>query len=131
MLFALTVVSCGDKDETIDYIRRTEIHYLNESGVTPILLDFYSAGQKKLSVLFYNNDTTFVATESSDYRWAMPMSHDSVIVTFGNLSPKTYNAHGAYEDGVKNPCRSACYEKETISNTQRKYTFTFTKDMIE
>ncbi|MBO7565739.1 MAG: hypothetical protein J6T60_01400 [Bacteroidales bacterium] len=126
----VSAMSCDDKDDTIDYIRCTEIHYVNETGVSPILLDFYSQGQKKMSILFNNSDTTFVATENNDYGWIPPACHDSVIVTFGKIPSQTYSVY-EYVESVKNPCRSECYEKETITNTKKRYTFTFTKDMLE
>ena len=128
MLFALSVVSCGE--DTIDYVHHTDIRYVNETGVKPIQLDFYCGTEWKISVSINSNDTTFKATDINIYRWMMPASNDSIIVKFGKMPSKTYSVY-EYVEGVKNPCRSECYEKETISNTQRKYTFTFTKDMIE
>ena len=126
-----SAMSCGEKeDETTDYIHRTEIHYVNETGVSPITLDFYSNNEMKISVSF-NNDTSFVATEINDYRWMLPASHDSAIVKFGDMPSKTFIGKNSYQEGVKNPCLRQYYDKEDISNTQRKYTFTFTKDMLE
>ena len=128
MLFALSMVSCGEDD--IDYIYHTELHYVNETGVKPIQLDFYRGQERKISVSINSNDTTFDATENNNYRWMMPASNDSVIVTFGKMPSQTYSVY-EYVESVKNPCRSECYEKETITNTHKKYTFTFTKDMLE
>lgn len=126
----ISAMSCGDKGEIIDYIHRSEIHYVNEIGISPIHLDFYSNNVMKISVSFYSNDTTFVASDLNDYRWMLPDSHDSAIVKFGEMPPKTYR-ETEYVEGVKNPCRSECYEKADISETHHKYTFTFSKDMLE
>ena len=129
MLFALMVVSCGEDD--IDYIIQFEVRYINETGTSPIKLDFYRNNERRVSITVGKNDTTFVATENNIYRWALPASHDSVVVTFGNSLTKTYNGHGAYVEGVQNPSQYECYTKEDVSKTHVKYTFTFTKDMIE
>ena len=128
MLFALSFVSCGE--DTIDYVHHTDIRYVNETGVNPIQLDFYCGKERKVSVTINSNDTTFEATDINIYRWMMPASNDSIIVKFGEKPSKTYR-EDEYVESIKNPCRSECYEKETITNTQRKYTFTFTKDMLE
>ena len=113
-----SAMSCGDKDDEIDYIHRTEIHYVNETGVSPIILDFYSNNVMKISVSINNNDTSFVATELNDCRWMLPDSHDSVIVKFGDMPSKTFIGKNSSQKDVKNPCRSECYEKEYVSNTQ-------------
>jgi len=127
----ISAMSCGDKGEIIDYIHRSEIHYVNETGISPIHLDFYSNNVMKISVSFYSNDTTFVASDLNDYRWMLPDSHDSAIVKFGEMPPKTFIGKTSYQEGINNPCLYKCYVKEDISNTQNKYTFTFSKDMLE
>ena len=126
----VSTMSCGDKGETIDYIHRTDIHYVNEIGVTPIQLDFYRGQEMKISVIVNSNDTTFKATDTNAFVWMLPACHDSVSVKFGDMPSKTYR-ETEYVEGVKNPCRSECYEKADISETHHKYTFTFTKDMLE
>ena len=124
----VSAMSCGEDD--IDYIYHTELHYVNETGVKPIQLDFYCGQERKISVSINSNDTTFDATENNNYGWMIPASNDSIIVKFGEKPSKTYR-EDEYVESIKNPCRSECYEKETITNTKKRYTFTFTKDMLE
>ena len=126
----ISTMSCNDKGEIIDYIHYHEIRYVNAPGVSPVQLDFYDNNEMKVSVLINNKDTTFVATEDNDYEWMMPASHDSVVVKFGNMPSKTYSEQ-PYVQGVRNPCLREYYVKENISDTRSKYTFTFTKDMLE
>ena len=127
---SISTMSCNDKGEIIDYIHYHEIRYVNATGVSPVQLDFYDNNEMKVSVSINNNDTTFVASENNVYRWMMPASHDSVVVKFGNMPSKTYSEQ-PYVQGVRNPCLREYYVKENISDTRSKYTFTFTKDMLE
>ena len=54
---SISAMSCKDKGEIIDYIHYHEIRYVNESGVSPIQLDFYRNNEMKASVSINNNDT--------------------------------------------------------------------------
>ena len=127
----VSAVSCSDKGDNIDYIILKEVRYINETGFSPIKLDFYRKNAIAVSLSFCNTDTSVVASENNSFRWVLPGSCDSVVVNFSNDLSKSYNGNGRYVKGVQNPCLWQCYEHVVISNSAERYTFTFTKDMLE
>ena len=128
MLFALSVVSCGDKDDTVDVILRQQIRFVNETGTKPIMLTYWSLNQT-VSMPFSNADTIIKVGSASPIK--TPGVIDSMIVRYGDVKTVKYSQDDQFTKGRKSPCLYEYYEVEEISDTETHFIFTFTKDMIE
>ncbi len=133
-LFVGTLISCGDQeweDSGIDNPRNWlyEIVYENATGVSPIEIDYYSVDTLHLVL----NDSTFVqSSKNGNVKIALPSGYyyDSIFVTFPKGCMYKCYREGDLDDPF-NMCSAKSYVGTVFAKDHRRYTFTFTKEMLD
>ncbi len=136
-----SLCSCDDESDDPE-LWLWETEYINETGYNDIDIVVYenkginSTTEVKETHISFQGDHYLISSETHDYLGNPDNLHwnsDSIKVTFGkSKSVMYYFANTNFADKTTPDLFNRdTYQYEEISHRHRKYTYTFTKDLVE